>query len=133
MTPLPNWSVLDAFILTAMTVGFSWLSTEMSPEERCLVVSCECCVEIVNSLQRRKPKKARRHAAHSIFLLNSVCGSLSSPDLICSRMAGVIGSLGLDWCGLIRRIPFKTKSSLGMLVSGFSRPCVNVVHLIGRF
>ena len=85
--PTQNWSVLECFILMRMREGFVCESMLMSWHDRSQLGSNVLLV--VNSPARRKPKKPRHMAAHSIWSLKSN----ERQDFMRRKMIGVIGSL----------------------------------------
>ena len=66
-TPLLKGSVLDCLMATCSKWGLSLLSTAMSFIDRWSIGSYDAALGVVNSLTRRKLKKARQHAAHNIM------------------------------------------------------------------
>ena len=91
-TPRRKGSVFDCLIDTLITVGDAGLSTAMPLTFRWTFWSYAASLGTDNSPARRKPKKARLHAAHSMTV-SGVSGTDSQLVFILRRMSGEIGNL----------------------------------------
>ena len=89
-TPCRKGSVFDCFIVMYTRDGASLLSIMMSVSDRWVSGSYSAWAGTVNSLHRRKPKKATQHAAHSVLLRS--CGLLRSVVFILVMTSRVIGA-----------------------------------------
>ena len=93
-TPLPSWSVLDRFSLIFSIVGSFGLSMATSPQLRWALGSKAFIDGTVISPVRKKPKKHKTDAAHSITI-SGFDAFTDQFSLILWRIDGVIGSLTL--------------------------------------
>jgi len=110
--PCLKGSVLDCLICI---VGEQRLSKVRSARERWQTWSKLCWDGTVNSLTRRKPKKATQQAVHSIVDWY-VVGCLVRRFLICCNISVVIGRRILDDLDLADsfQIPFRRCLTLGV-------------------
>ena len=68
VAPFPNWSVFEDLSFTDMMEGLSWVSTVMSPCERCQLLSYDMRDAWVNSPHRRNAKKCKSAHCPNHFL-----------------------------------------------------------------
>ena len=121
VTPCLVWSVFDPLIRTNKHFGFTLSSTMMSSGVKCHIGSNWFAAGTVNSPERKKAKKARQQAAHSMMLLNSY-GLLFKEPLIAFNMYGVIGSLVSFALGFLLFNPFNANCNLNELANGSGQP-----------
>ena len=94
-TPFRNGSVFDCLMVICRIVGCCALSTATSSTLKCIFGSNVVSLGTVISPTRRKAKKQRHDAAHSIFV-SCWPPVLSHTAFNLYRMSGVMGSRGLS-------------------------------------
>ena len=96
-----------------MAVGADRQSTATSANARWTCGSNVVSIGQTISPDRRKPKKQRHPAAHSIFALRGL-GSLLQTALMARSIAGLMGRRRRVLNGVDFLAPFSTYSTLGM-------------------